>query len=242
MSYTPLLAHLRELRTRLAWALSGLVLVFVGLVNWSRDLYHLIALPLLQALPIGTSMIATDVTGAFFVPIKVTMMVAFLVTLPHTLYQAWSFVAPGLYRHEKRLVLPFISSCFVLFLLGMVFAYLVVFPVMFTFISSVTPEGVRMMTDIEKYLSFVLSTFITFGLAFEVPVVVTVLVYLGVLTVRQIREARPYVMVGAFVLAAIVTPPDVLSQALLAIPLCLLYEVGILIANLIAHKERPQPI
>lgn len=242
MSYTPLLAHLRELRTRLGWALSGLVLVFVGLVNWSRDLYHLIALPLLQALPIGTSMIATDVTGAFFVPIKVTMMVAFLVTLPHTLYQAWSFVAPGLYRHEKRLVLPFISSCFVLFLLGMVFAYLVVFPVMFTFISSVTPEGVRMMTDIEKYLSFVLSTFITFGLAFEVPVVVTVLVYLGVLTVRQIREARPYVMVGAFVLAAIVTPPDVLSQALLAIPLCLLYEVGILIANLIARKERPQPI
>ncbi|QSR71971.1 twin-arginine translocase subunit TatC [Aeromonas jandaei] len=242
MSYTPLLAHLRELRTRLGWALSALVLVFVGMVNWSRDIYHLIAQPLLQALPIGTSMIATDVTGAFFVPIKVTMMVAFLVTLPHTLYQAWSFIAPGLYRHEKHLILPFISSCFFLFLLGMVFAYMVVFPVMFTFISSVTPEGVRMMTDIEKYLSFVLSTFLTFGLAFEVPVVVTVLVYLGILTVRQIKEARAYVMVGAFVVAAIVTPPDVLSQALLALPLCLLYEVGILIANLIARKKIPQPV
>ncbi len=240
MSNTPLIAHLRELRTRLGWALFGLILVFVGLVNWSRDIYHLIALPLLQALPTGTSMIATDVTGAFFVPIKVTMMVAFLVTLPHTLYHAWSFVAPGLYRHEKRFVLPFILSCLLLFLLGMAFAYHVVFPVMFTFISSVTPEGVRMMTDIEKYLSFVLSTFLTFGLAFEVPVVVTVLVHLGMLTVKQIKEARPYVMVGSFVVAAIVTPPDVLSQALLAIPLCLLYEVGILITIFIARKERPQ--
>lgn len=239
MNNAPLLAHLRELRTRLGWALSGMILVFAALVNWSRDIYHVFALPLLKALPIGNSMIATDVTGAFFVPIKVTIMVAFLVTLPHTLYQAWSFVAPGLYRHEKRLLFPFILSCFLLFLLGMMFAYVVVFPLMFAFISSVAPEGVLMMTDIEKYLSFALSTFLTFGLAFEVPVVVTVLAYLGVLTVKQMKEARPYIMVGSFVVAAIVTPPDVLSQALLAIPLCLLYEVGILIANLIAQEERP---
>ncbi|AXT48488.1 MULTISPECIES: twin-arginine translocase subunit TatC [Chromobacterium] len=240
MNEQPLLAHLLELRTRLVRALLGIALVFLGLFHWSGDIYHLLAKPLLDALPAGANMIATDVTAPFFVPVKVTMLVAFLISLPNTLYQIWAFVAPGLYHHEKRLVLPLVVASLLLFLIGMAFAYFLVFPVVFGFMSAVTPVGVSMMTDIDKYLSFVLGMFMAFGVTFEVPVVVILLVRMGVVSVEKLRQGRPYVIVGAFVVAAVVTPPDVLSQTLLAVPLWLLYEAGILMAVFLGRKkERP---
>ncbi|QEL56882.1 twin-arginine translocase subunit TatC [Chromobacterium paludis] len=238
MNEQPLLAHLIELRTRLVRALLGIAVVFLGLFHWSSDIYHLLAKPLLDALPHGGSMIATEVTSTFFVPMKLTMLAAFLISLPHTLYQIWAFIAPGLYAHEKKLVLPLVVSSLVLFLTGMAFAYFLVFPVVFHFMSAVTPAGVSMMTDIDKYLSFVLGMFMAFGTTFEVPVIVVVLTRMGVVTVAKLREARPYVIVGAFVVAAIVTPPDVLSQTLLAVPLWLLYEVGVLVASAMERKAK----
>lgn len=226
----PLLAHLIELRTRLVRVLIGLLVLFLGLFHWSGDIYHLLALPLMKVLPVGAHMIATDVTTPFFVPMKVTMMVAFVLALPNTLYQVWAFVAPGLYAHEKRLIVPLIVSSVLLFVAGMAFAYFLVFPVIFGFMSSVTPEGVSMMTDIDNYLSFVLGMFLAFGITFEVPVVVILLVRFGIVEIAKLKEARPYVIVGAFVIAAVVTPPDVLSQIMLAVPLWLLYELGIVLA------------
>lgn len=207
----------------------------MSLVNWSQEIYHAIAMPLLRVLPSDASMIATDITSVFFVPIKVTLMVAFVITLPHSLYQAWAFIAPGLYRHEIKFALPFILSCFLLFLTGMIFSFFVVLPIMFAFIAGITPDGVLMMTDITKYLSFIITTFLTFGLAFEVPVLVTMLVLFKVMDITQLRNGRPYVIILSFVIAAIITPPDILSQALLAIPLCLLYEVGIMVATLVSR-------
>ncbi|RXZ44036.1 twin-arginine translocase subunit TatC [Crenobacter cavernae] len=233
MNEQPLLVHLIELRTRLVRAIVGLLIVFVALFHWSGDIYHLLAKPLLDALPAGTHMIATDVTAPFFVPVKVTMLVAFLVSLPNTLYQIWAFVAPGLYTHEKRLVLPLLLSSLILFVVGMAFAYFLVFPVVFGFLSAVTPEGVAMATDIDKYLSFVLGMFVAFGVTFEVPVIVIVLNRMGVVSLEQLRGARSYVIVGAFVIAAIVTPPDVFSQVMLALPLWLLYEFGIIMSAFI---------
>ncbi|KZE33311.1 Sec-independent protein translocase TatC [Crenobacter luteus] len=233
MNEQPLLVHLIELRTRLVRVVAGVLLVFAALFHWSGDIYHLLARPLLDVLPAGASMIATDVTAPFFVPIKVTLLVAFLVSLPNTLYQVWAFVAPGLYAHEKRLILPLLFSSVVLFLAGMAFAYFLVFPVVFGFLSAVTPEGVAMATDIDKYLSFVLGMFVAFGVTFEVPVVVIVLNRMGVVSLEQLRRARSYVIVGAFVIAAIVTPPDVLSQIMLAVPLWLLYEFGIVMSAVI---------
>ncbi|MDN0074652.1 twin-arginine translocase subunit TatC [Crenobacter sp. SG2303] len=230
MNEQPLLAHLIELRTRLVRALLGLLIVFLGLFHWSGDIYHLLAKPLMDVLPAGSRMIATDVTAPFFVPLKVTMLVAFLISLPHTLYQVWAFVAPALYTHEKRLVLPLVVASVVLFFVGMSFAYFLVFPIVFHFMSSVTPSGVSMMTDIDKYLSFVLGMFIAFGVTFEVPVVVILLTKMGVVSVATLRQGRPYVIVASFVIAAIVTPPDVLSQTMLAVPLWLLYEAGIVMS------------
>lgn len=226
----PLIAHLIELRTRLIRALLGMVVVFLGLFHWAQDIYSLLARPLMKVLPVGAHMIATDVTTPFFVPLKVTMMVALVLALPHTLYQAWVFVAPGLYPSEKRLMLPLIAATVFLFVSGMAFAYFLVFPVVFGFMSAVTPEGVSMMTDIDKYLSFVLGMFLAFGVTFEVPVVVILLVRFGIVDVAKLKEGRPYVIVGAFVVAAVVTPPDVLSQIMLAVPLWLLYELGIVLA------------
>ncbi|GLR11876.1 Sec-independent protein translocase protein TatC [Chitinimonas prasina] len=226
----PLIEHLIELRSRLVRAVLLMVVAFCLLFNWAGDLYHLLAMPMLKAMKVGSQMIATDVTSSFFVPMKVAGMVAFLLTLPHTLYQAWAFVAPGLYQHEKRLILPLIVSSVVLFLVGMAFAYFLVFPVVFGFMTGVTPEGVAMMTDIDKYLSFVLGMFLAFGATFETPVIVMVLVRMGIVTVAKLREARPYVIVGAFVIAAVVTPPDVLSQVMLAVPLWLLFELGVVLA------------
>ncbi|HEV8258373.1 MAG TPA: twin-arginine translocase subunit TatC [Casimicrobiaceae bacterium] len=232
------ISHLIELRTRLLRSIVAVVVVLVCLFPWAKDIYAALAAPLLKALPQGSTMIATDVTGTFLVPLKVTLMAAFLIALPYVLYQVWAFVAPGLYQHEKRLALPVIFSSVVFFALGMAFAYFFVFPIAFGFFAGYTPAGVQMMTDIDKYLSFVLTMFIAFGITFEVPVVVVVLVRLGVVSLDKLRSIRGYVIVGAFVVGAIFTPPDVLSQVMLAVPLWLLYELGLLIARFVAVTKR----
>ena len=235
--FQPFLAHLLELRSRLIRIVSGIILAFLGLVYWASELYQLLALPLLQSLPSGGQMIATEVTTPFVVPMKVTLMAAFLLSLPHTFYQVWAFVAPGLYQHEKNLALPLIIAGMLLFFVGMAFAYFFVFPVVFHFISSVAPVGVAVMTDIDKYLSFVLGMFMAFGLTFEVPVVVILLTHFGIINLSQLQSARPYIIVGAFVIAAIITPPDVVSQIMLAIPLWLLFELGVIIAGWLAKRS-----
>lgn len=230
------MSHLIELRDRLIRALLAILIVFVCLFPWAKELYNLLAQPLLASLPQGGQMIATDVVGVFLVPMKVALMVAFLIALPYVLYQVWAFVAPGLYAHEKRLALPLVAASVVLFFVGMAFAYFLVFPTVFGFMAKIAPEGVAWMTDIEKYLSFVLSTFVAFGVTFEVPVIVVVLVGIGVVDIAKLKEIRPYVIVGAFVIGAIFTPPDVISQLMLAIPLCLLYELGILLARFAGRR------
>jgi sec-independent protein translocase protein TatC len=232
------ISHLIELRSRLLRSIIAVVVVLVCLFPWAKDIYAALAAPLLKALPHGSTMIATDVTGTFLVPLKVTLMAAFLIALPYVLYQIWAFVAPGLYHHEKRLALPVIFSSVVFFALGMAFAYFIVFPIAFGFFAGYTPTGVQMMTDIDKYLSFVLTMFVAFGITFEVPVVVVVLVRLGVVSLDKLRSIRGYVIVGAFIVGAIFTPPDVLSQVMLAVPLWLLYELGLLVARFVAVTKR----
>jgi sec-independent protein translocase protein TatC len=228
------LSHLIELRTRLVRSIVAVVVVLLVLFPFAKDIYALLAEPLLRVLPKGSTMIATDVTGTFFVPLKVTLMAAFLIALPYVLWQAWAFVAPGLYQHEKRLVVPVLVSSCLFFLFGMSFAYFFVFPIAFGFFAGYAPVGVQMMTDIDKYLSFVLTMFIAFGLTFETPVVVVVLVRMRVVSLEKLRSFRPYVIVGAFVVGAIFTPPDVISQSLLAVPLWLLYELGLLVARFVS--------
>lgn len=232
-----LISHLIELRTRLLRIFAAIVAVFLCLSPWARDLYTILAHPLLAHLPKGGSMIATEVTTPFLVPMKIAIMTAFLVTLPHTLYQLWAFVAPGLYSHEKKLVAPLIVGSTFLFFSGMAFAYFLVFPIVFGFITRVTPEGVSMMTDIGKYLDFVLTLFLAFGITFEVPIIVIVLVRMGFIEVAKLKEWRPYMIVGAFILGAVFTPPDVVSQTLLAVPLWLLYELGIFLARFTPREE-----
>jgi sec-independent protein translocase protein TatC len=232
------ISHLIELRSRLLRSIVAIVVVLVCLFPWAKDIYAALAAPLLKALPHGSTMIATDVTGTFLVPLKVTLMAAFLIALPYVLYQVWAFVAPGLYQHEKRLALPVIFSSVIFFALGMAFAYFIVFPIAFGFFAGYTPAGVQMMTDIDKYLSFVLTMFVAFGITFEVPVVVVVLVRLGVVSLEKLRSIRGYVIVGAFIVGAIFTPPDVLSQVMLAVPLWLLYELGLLVARFVAVTKR----
>ena len=231
------ISHLIELRNRLLRAIGAVIVVFGCLFYWAKDLYALLAKPLLAALPAGGQMIATDVVGVFLVPIKVAFLVAFVITLPYVLYQVWAFVAPGLYANEKRLVLPLVIASSVLFLVGMSFAYFLVFPMVFQFMASIAPEGVAWMTDIDKYFSFVLTTFIAFGVTFEVPVVVIVLVRAGVISIEKLKEIRPYVFVGAFVVGAIFTPPDVVSQFMLALPLWLLYELGLVLARFVGRSS-----
>jgi sec-independent protein translocase protein TatC len=228
------ISHLIELRSRLLHSIVAVVIVLVALFPWAKDIYALLARPLLKALPQGSTMIATDVTGTFLVPLKVTLMAAFLIALPYVLYQIWAFVAPGLYQHEKRLAMPVIVSSVLFFALGMSFAYFIVFPIAFGFFAGYAPVGVQMMTDIDKYLSFVMTMFIAFGITFEVPVVVVVLVRLGVVELKKLQSIRGYVIVGAFVVGAIFTPPDVLSQVMLAVPLWLLYELGLIVARFVA--------
>ena len=231
------IAHLVELRTRLLNSVVAMLLVFICLFPFAGRLYALLAHPLLAKLPKGGQMIATDVTTPFFVPIKVAMMAAFLISLPYILYQMWRFVAPGLYTHEKRMVWPLIMASTLLFFCGMAFAYFIVFPVVFGFITANAPQGVAVMTDIEKYLSFVLTMFVAFGVTFQVPVAVVVLANMGVVTPAKLKEIRPYVIVAAFIVGAIFTPPDMVSQFMLAMPLWLLYEAGILVAGWTAKQS-----
>jgi sec-independent protein translocase protein TatC len=233
------ISHLIEMRDRLLRAILAVVIIFICLFPWAQDLYALLAKPLLVALPKGGQMIATEVTTPFFIPIKVTLMTAFLLALPWVFYQAWAFVAPGLYQHEKRLGVPLVIASVILFLLGMAFAYFLVFPMVFGFIVGVAPAGVAVMTDIGKYLDFVMTLFLAFGITFEVPVAVVLLVKMGMVSVAKLREIRPYVIVGAFVIGAIFTPPDVISQFMLAMPMWVLYELGIVVAALIT-KPKPE--
>lgn len=236
------ISHLIELRARLVRCLIAFALGLAVLCLYPGPsvIYDLLALPLTQAMPQGTKMLAIGVVTPFMVPLKVTAMAAFVLVLPFMLYQMWAFVAPGLYVHEKRLVLPLIISSTVLFLMGMAFCYFLVFGQVFKFIAGFAPKSITPAPDIESYLSFVLTMFTAFGLAFEVPVALVVLVRMGVVEVRKLREWRSYFIVGAFVVAAVVTPPDVVSQLALAIPMCLLYELGIFAAWLATRKKIPE--
>jgi sec-independent protein translocase protein TatC len=234
-------SHLIELRNRLVVCLIVFAVILVPLVTppWfiAGKLYDFLAAPMMAALPQGSKMIATGVIAPFFIPLKIAMMTAFLIALPVILYQLWAFVAPGLYKHEKRFVLPLIVSSTVLFFVGMAFCYFFVFKMVFTFIAQLAPASINVAPDIENYFGFVLGMFLAFGMAFETPVVVVVLVATGLVSLEVLREVRRYVIVGAFVVAAIVTPPDVASQLALAIPLCILYEIGLIAACFVKPAE-----
>ena len=227
----PLVAHLLELRSRIMRGLAGLFIVLLALLPFANKLYALLAVPLLDKLPKGGQLIATQVASPFFAPMKLAFFAALMIAMPWLLYQAWAFVAPGLYRREKKLALPLLGSALALFYAGCAFAYFLVLPTGFSFLTKVTPAGVAMMTDISAYLDFVLVLFLAFGLSFELPVALVILVLLGWVTPAQLREGRGYAVVGIFVIAAVMTPPDVVSQLMLAIPMCLLYEAGILAAS-----------
>ena len=229
------MSHLVELRQRLVRAALSILIVFLALTPFMKQIFDLMSYPLMAALPAGTKLLATGVITPFMVPLKVTLFAAFIIALPYVLYQAWAFVAPGLYKHEKRLALPIVATSVGMFALGMAYCYFIVFGFVFRFIAGFAPDTVAVAPDIEAYFSFVLGMFLAFGLAFEMPVVVVLLVRFGIASVDVLKQARPYVIVGAFVVAAIFTPPDVLSQLLLAIPLCLLYELGLRLAGLFAR-------
>ncbi len=233
-------SHLIELRTRLIRAVGAILGIFIILFLYPGPsfLYDVLAQPMLATLPTGTRMIATGVITPFMVPVKVALLTAFVLALPIVLYQAWAFVAPGLYKHEQKLALPLIFSGTLLFLLGMAFCYFVVFKTVFEFIAGFAPQSITPAPDIEAYVSFVITMFMAFGITFEVPVAVVLLVKSGIVSVQKLRSARGYVVVGAFVIAAIVTPPDVISQFMLAVPLCVLYEVGLLVASRMKPSER----
>jgi sec-independent protein translocase protein TatC len=235
-----LIDHLLELRARIFKSLVAILLVLVALTPFARTLYAKLSLPLVQHLPEGSGMIAIDVASPFFAPFKLVMLLALLLAMPFVIYQAWAFVAPGLYRGEKRLARPLLVASVALFYAGCAFAYFLVFPIVFAFFTSMAPEGVAVMTDINRYLDFVITLFIAFGLAFQVPVVTIVLVSLGVVTVEGLARARGYVVVGAFTIAMLITPPDVISQTLLAIPILLLYEVGLVFARLLIQSPAKQ--
>ncbi len=230
------ISHLIELRDRLLRIVIGFIVILLALLPFANKIYTTLAQPLLSQLPVGGQMIATGVTTPFFVPMKVAMMAAFLISLPHTLYQIWAFVSPGLYSHERRFMAPMIVASTLLFMLGMAFAYFVVFPVVFGFFIHTAPQGVAVMTDIGNYLDFVITMFMAFGLAFEVPIAVVLAVRLGWVSIATLKEIRSYVIVGAFIIGAIFTPPDVISQCMLALPLWLLYEAGILVAGFVKPK------
>jgi sec-independent protein translocase protein TatC len=235
-----LIAHLIELRGRVLKAVVSVFVVFLCLVYFAQDLYHWLATPLLDTLPENAQMIATDVASPFFAPFKLTMVLSFFIAIPVVLFQIWGFVAPGLYRNEKRLVAPLLFSSTLLFYLGMAFAYYVVFPLAFSFFTSVAPEGVVINTDISSYLNFVLKIFFAFGLAFEIPVAVVLMCWTGVTTPDKLRAKRPYVIVGVFVVGMLLTPPDIISQTLLAIPMWILYEFGIVIGSIYTRKKEEQ--
>ena len=234
------ISHLIELRDRLVRASIGIAVACVALMFWPgpAQIYDFLAAPMLAALPAGAKMIATGVTAPFLVPMKVTLMLAVMLALPWVFYQIWAFVAPGLYAHEKKLVLPLVISSSLLFMLGVAFCYFFVFGRVFHFISNFAPSSIAVMPDIENYLDFVMSMCLAFGATFEVPVVVVILVRMGIVSIEKLKSVRPYAIVGAFVIAAIVTPPDVVSQLSLALPMCLLFELGLFVAPIFARATR----
>jgi len=236
-----LISHLLELRDRLLRALIAVVLAFIPFAFFANEIFTLVATPLIGKLPPDSSLIATSVIAPFMTPFKLAFFVGLFVAMPYVLYQVWAFVAPGLYRHEKRFALPLLLSSIVLFYSGIAFAYFAVFPVMFEFFANTTPAGVRMMTDITSYLDFVLTMFLCFGLAFEVPVVVVLLVLTGLVKVERLAQVRGFVLIGIFVVAALLTPPDAISQTIMAIPMYLLYESGLILARIMSRMRKTAP-
>ncbi|MCW8902414.1 twin-arginine translocase subunit TatC [Sedimenticola sp.] len=235
----PFVSHLLELRDRLLRAVIAVGVIFASLFYFSNDIYQLVAGPLMAHLPEGSSMIATEVASPFLTPFKLTLMSSIFIGMPFILYQLWSFIAPGLYKHEKRLMIPLVASSALLFYVGVLFAYFVVFPLVFAFMASTTPEGVVMATDIAKYLDFVLSLFFAFGIAFEVPIATIILVSMGMTTPESLVQKRPYIIVGAFCIGMLLTPPDVISQTLLALPMWVLFEIGVFFSRMVKRdKER----
>mgnify|MGYP000173185660 FL=1 len=233
----PLMNHLLELRTRLLRAVVSVLVIFCSLYYFANDLYLIVSEPLRALLPEGSSMIATDVASPFFTPFKLTLMTSVFIAMPYMLFQIWGFIAPALYEKEKRLAYPLLFSSIVLFYLGMAFAYFVVFPLVFGFFTSTGPEGVTVMTDISRYLDFVLKLFFAFGVAFEIPIATIILVAAGITDTKSLTEKRPYLVVGCFVIGMLLTPPDVISQTLLAVPMWMLFEVGVLFAKLIEKRN-----
>lgn len=224
------ISHLIELRDRLVRSAIVVILVFLVLMPFASEIFDVLAAPMMQALPAGAHMIATGVITPFLIPVKITLVLALLISLPWVLYQVWAFVAPGLYLHEKRLIAPLVISSSALFVAGVAFCYFFVFRVVFAFVNQFAPKSISVAPDIESYLDFVLTMFLAFGLTFEVPIIVIVLVRMGFVSVEKLRAIRPYIIVGAFVVSAVVTPPDITSQLLLAVPMCLLFELGLLVA------------
>ena len=233
----PFMSHLVELRDRLLRAVLVILVVFLGLFTFANELYSLLAEPLLVHLPQGSSMIATEVASPFLTPFKLAMMSAIFISMPFLLYQLWAFIAPGLYKHEKTLAFPLLFSSIILFYLGMVFAYFVVFPLMFKFFTGIALEGVTMMTDITKYLDFVLKMFFAFGMAFEVPIATILVISTGMTTADKLADKRPYIIVTAFILGMLLTPPDVVSQMLLAVPIWILFEFGLIFSRILTRKK-----
>lgn len=240
LSEQSFLSHLFELRSRLLKAVAAVLLILLALIPLANKLYAWLAQPLLDRLPAGGAMIATDVASPFFAPLKLAFFASVFLAMPFILFQLWAFVSPGLYKHERRLAVPLLASSVLLFYIGCAFAYFFVLPAIFTFMTSVAPAGVAVMPDISRFLDFALVLFLAFGFCFEVPVALVILVAIGVTTPEQLVKSRPYTIVGAFVVAAVLTPPDVISQLLLAIPMCLLYEVGILAARLAIRRPADQ--
>lgn len=238
----PLISHLVELRNRLLKIVLSVLLVFLVMAPFANEIYGFLAKPLMHFLPENTSMVAIDVVSPFLTPFKLVLVAAIFIAIPIILYQFWAFVAPGLYAHEKRMIAPLLIASTFLFALGMVFAYFVVFPLVFGFLTSAAPEGVSMMTDIAKYLDFVLTMFFAFGMAFEVPIVTIVLVWVGVFTPKQLAEKRPYIIVAAFIVGMFLTPPDAISQTMLAVPIWLLFEIGLLFSRLFVRKSTRKQI
>jgi sec-independent protein translocase protein TatC len=229
--------HLTELRDRLLRALLAVLLVFICLFPFANDIYTFVSKPLRALLPPGATMIATEVASPFLTPFKLTMVLAIFLAIPFVLYQAWSFIAPGMYRHEKRLAIPLLVSSTLLFYAGAAFAYYVVFPLIFAFFTSIGPEDITIMTDINRYLDFVLKLFFAFGLAFEIPIAAVLLIWSGITTPQALASKRPYIIVGCFVLGMLLTPPDVISQALLAVPMWLLFEVGVYFGRFVQRRR-----
>ncbi|OLQ95748.1 twin arginine-targeting protein translocase TatC [Vibrio ponticus] len=236
----PLISHLLELRNRLLRAILAVLVVFVGLIYFSNDIYEFVSKPLVDKLPEGATMIATDVASPFFTPLKLTLIASVFVAVPVILYQVWAFVAPGLYKHERRLIMPLMFSSSLLFYAGVAFAYFVVFPLVFGFFTAISLGGVEFATDISSYLDFVLALFLAFGIAFEVPVAIILLCWTGATDPDSLREKRPYIIVIAFIVGMLLTPPDMISQTLLAIPMCLLFEVGLFFARFYVRKDEDE--